>query len=338
MDETRRESESENGTGPDRGSGGGAQRAPLSRPWLLKITIMTVVVAALGGWFLWDALVAYPARGERYAEFARYQYLEAARAADREESPGLFRASQVSVENPRAELERLRERRTREKNERDAAENSTSARRYRARFEQARLDWLKSLAMIGELRPERTTFEDPREELARLEAEWTTTAKRPAPLKSYDIPSQWLVAGVCLILLVYLLVLIVSVARRSYAWEPGPMRLTLPSGARITPDDLEEVDKRKWDKFIVYLRIRPDHPTLGGWTIKFDTYRHARLEEWLLDMEAAAFPAEREPAEGEDEPSGSATGDRGPDRPGAGEVGDAGVSPAGGTGGEADRA
>jgi len=346
MNETRRDSGSEStpdsgaapgaapGTAPGAG-GDGAQRAPLSRPWLLKVTIMAAVVAAMGGWFLYDALVAYPNRGERYAEFARYQYLEAAQAADREESPGLFRASQLTVENPRAELERLSDPETREKNRADADQSSTSPRQYRARFEEARRDWLKALATIGELEPARTSFESPREELAALEEKWTTTTSRPAPLASYDIPSQWVVAGVCIVLLVYLLVLIVSVARRKYVWEPGAMRLTLPCGARITPDDLEEVDKRKWDKFIVFLRLKPDHPTLGGRTIKFDTYRHARLEEWLLDMEAAAFPAEQEMAEaggdaGEPSPSGHASSD-------AGASGSSGGSSVGSSGGETDR-
>ena len=303
MSETR--GESGGAGGPD---GGGVQRAPLSRPWLLKITIMTVVVAAMMGWFLYDALVAYPERGARYAEFARYQYLEAARVANDEESPGLFRASQLTVENPRDELDHLNDPETREKNRADTAENSTSSRRYRAAFEQARREWLQALATIGELSPENTTIEDPRAELAELESQWTTTTNRPAKLASYDIPSQWVVAGVCGVLLVYLLVLIVSVVRKRYAWEPGAMRLTLPCGAQLTPDDLAELDKRKWDKFIVHAHIKPDHPTLGGRSIKFDTYRHARLEEWLLDMEATAFPNESGEAEASDEPS-SAAGD-----------------------------
>jgi len=60
------------------------------------------------------------------------------------------------------------------------------------------------------------------------------------------------------------------VSSRRYRWEPESRTLTLLSGEKITPSDLADVDKRKWDKFLVFLRIRDDHPTLGGREIEED--------------------------------------------------------------------
>lgn len=56
------------------------------------------------------------------------------------------------------------------------------------------------------------------------------------------------------------------------------------------PSDLADVDSCRWDKFIVYLKIKDGHPRLGGAEIKFDTYRHGKIEDWILAMERTAFP------------------------------------------------
>ncbi|CAN0504206.1 unnamed protein product [Laminaria digitata] len=72
------------------------------------------------------------------------------------------------------------------------------------------------------------------------------------------------------------------------------MQFTLPGGASITPDDLEEVDNRKWDKFIVFLKIKGAHASLGGQEVSVDTYQHRFVEDWILAMEAKAFPSQQE--------------------------------------------
>ena len=95
----------------------------------------------------------------------------------------------------------------------------------------------------------------------------------------------------------YLLFLFLRVLTRTYRWNPETKTLTLPSGESIAPADLEDVDKRKWDKFIVFLHIKDSHSTLGGKEIRFDTYRHGRIEDWILEMEKVAFPDRIEEAE-----------------------------------------
>ena len=127
----------------------------------------------------------------------------------------------------------------------------------------------------------------------------------PKPLSNFDLMSQWLIMGVCYIVTLIMLVHMMRVAGIKYAWDPESMTLTIPGGQKITPDDLEEVDKRKWDKFIVFLKIKAAHADLGGQEVKVDTYQHARVEDWVLAMEAKAFPSQ----EGEDAPEEPAESD-----------------------------
>lgn len=263
----------------------GLRTAPLGKRWVRKMAIFIVVLIAFGSWGLYDAVWVYPARGERYATWAKLAYLEAARNANQEDF-GIFERD-ASVPNPREELERLRAADQRQRNTADAA-NTQSNRRLRAIMLNARLAWLEGLTRIGRLDPERTTIENPRTELERLQSELTTAA-RPKPLSRWDIPSQWAIMGVCWALALFMLVRALGVASRKYRWDESTMTLTLPGGQTLTPDDLEEVDKRKWDKFIVFLKVKPSHPSLGGQEVRCDTYQHDELEEWILAMERKAF-------------------------------------------------
>lgn len=263
----------------------GIRTAPLGKRWVRKMAIFIVVLLAFGGWGLYDAVWVYPARGERFATWARLAYLQAAEAADREDFGIFIRDS--SVPNPTEELTRLSGDEQRQRNGADAA-NTQSPRRLRAIMLNARLTWLQALSRIGRLTPERTTIENPRAELARLNTELSTAAQ-PKPLARWDIPSQWAIMAVCWSLALFLIVRAVGVATRKYRWQPETMTLTLPGGAAITPEDLEEVDKRKWDKFIVFLKIKGGHPSLGGQEVRCDTYQHDELEDWILAMERKAF-------------------------------------------------
>lgn len=284
------------------------RQSTLNRPWALKMLIFVVVLLAFGTWGLYDAAVKYPANGARYAEWAEWQYLQKARDADAEEFGYFIR--EASVPDPRQELTHLSEAETERRN-REAAESPQSTRRLRAIAEITRRQWLSSLRMIGELRPERTTIADPRARLDELASSWSTRPQ-PSALHGYDIPMQWGIMIGCYALGLYLIVLFVRVVGRKYRWDPDAQRLTFPGGASIVPDNLAEIDKRKWDKFIVFLRIVPGHEKLGGREMRVDTYRHAHVEGWILEMEKTRFPPEEEGDDG-GENGGQREGEAGAD-------------------------
>lgn len=298
-------------------------RSIISRPWLVRIVVILTVLVGYGLWSLYDGYVVYPQRGADYASSREWIYLGKAIEADRRESPGVLRR-EAAVADPVAELARLKSPETMQRN---AADAEGGGRRLRAQMEEARLEWLTALSRIGHLDPAYTNFyvdpdpevihrimaleakdtlsEGERRELERLRgsvekqkpkarfealnARWSVETP-PGSLQSYDIPVNKLSAVICFAFAGYLIYLFIGVATRTYRWDPAEKRLTLPNGKSITPADLEDVDKRKWDKFIVYLKIKDSHPTLGGSEVRFDTYRHGYIEDWILEMEKAAFP------------------------------------------------
>lgn len=276
----------------------GPIRAKLGRRWVLKMTVFTFALFVLGAWGLYDATVVYPARGERYAGWAKWQYLLAAKAANDGGEFGIM-ARETSVPDPRGEYDRLRDPSTKGRLDTDAG--STNARtRLRAEFERTRLRWLESLATINRLQPERTVIEEPTQELDRLTAEWSTSTAQPKPLAWYDMPTQWIFTVVGFVGGLLLLAHMLRVAARKYLWHPAEKRLVVPGGHAITPADLVEVDKTRWDKFIVYMVLKDTHPTLPGGRVRVDTYQHADAEPWILEMESIAFPGQQE---AEDRPS-----------------------------------
>ena len=277
-------------------------RSALNRPWVLKMLISIVVVLAFGTWGYYDAVIKYPERGARYAEWAQWQYLQAASNADREEF-GWF-LNNASVDDPVAELAHLSSEEEMARNL-EASQNPDSRSHHRGVAKLARLRWLEGLRLIGRLSPEHTTIDDPRQRLEELSAKWASTPQ-PKPLHGFDIPSQWAIMAVGYIVGLYLIILFIRVASKKYTWDPEAKRLTLPGGASIVPDDLEEIDKRKWDKFIVFLKIRKDHEQLGGREIRVDTYRYAHVEDWILEMERARFPSEEEGEADKDTPADAA--------------------------------
>ncbi|GIK18430.1 MAG: hypothetical protein DYG93_07510 [Leptolyngbya sp. PLA2] len=260
-------------------------RTTLARRWLIRVVLITIALWAFGAWGLYDALVAYPKRGAAYAELMQLEYLRTAN--DR----GVL--GQASIDDPAGELARLR------------AKDVTQ----RSAVEQQRLLWLEALATPGlnMLDPQHTRMENPGATLARLQSEW---AQRPAPkpLSWFDLPSQWLILVVCWGFGTWMLILFGMVASKRYSWEPEAQRLTLPGGATLVPADLDDVDKRKWHKFIVFLKIKPEHVILGGRELRLDLFRYNHLESWVLEMEKTAFPDRQE--EEEEAADGSAP-DRG---------------------------
>jgi hypothetical protein len=259
------------------------QTTSLNRPWLLKVAIFFVIFVGFGLWGWWEATITYPRRGERYADTRLYEYLKA------EKSAGGALTSRVSVADPVGELARLR-----------GVSRSLSV------AEQRRLEWLEALEVVGHVKAAQTTVSDPDKKFAELEKQWST-GNMPKKLEWYDIPAQWAFVVIGLGGGLWLSLLYAMVARKKYAWDEATRTLTLSGGATLTPTDLEDVDKRKWDKYIVFLKVKPSHAAMGGQELKLDLYRYAPLEEWVLAMEREAFPERSEEQAGAAEaPAGSA--------------------------------
>lgn len=265
-------------------------KAPLNPKWTIKLSIITFFVIGFGGLGLYDAVIKYPARGERFADWAKWQYLDAAKVAGTEDF-GVFERK-TSVADPVKELAKLQDDETKRRNATDAV-NQSSSRRLRASMYNARLEWLKALKIVSWLTPEHTLIEDPAEELKELTTKWNSSTG-PKPLKSYDIPSQWLIMILCWGIGGWMLLNIIKVIGQKFSWDAETMTLTVPGSISITPEHLEEVDKRKWDKFIVFLKLNDSHPTHGGKEIKVDTYQHALVEDWILAMEAKALGSQQD--------------------------------------------
>ena len=267
------------------------QKAPLNPRWRFKLGIIAFIVFLVGCWGLWDATSVYPNRGKKYAEWAQWQYLEQAKTAN-DEDFGIF-LRETSVPDPVAELERLSADERLTQNRQDAA-NPNSTRTKRAAMQMARYQWLEALKVVSMLKPEHTTIESPQRRLDELSTKWSSISNNPKPLSSFDLLTQWLIMGVCYAVTIVMVLHMMRVASQKYTWDPDAMRLTLPDGSSITPDDLEEVDKRKWDKFIVFLKIKDSHDRLGGQEVKVDTYQRLLIEDWVLAMEEKAFPSQEE--------------------------------------------
>ncbi len=266
-------------------------KATLGRRWLLKMSVFIVLLLGLGVWGYVDATIVYPNRGRQYASWAKWQYLRAAKQANDRGVFGSFAQDAVTVEDPSAELTRLSDPEVRQRYLSEAGGDSRGA--LSAGIELTRYQWLSGLDRIGELDAEQTAIESPGAELTELETTWSTS-KAPKELSFYDIPVQWIFTIVGFGGGAWLLLHVFRVASRKYTWDASTMTLTLPGGHAVTPDDLDEIDKSRWDKFIVALGIKSGHKTLGGRLIRIDTYQHADVEPWVLAMEEKAFPGQQD--------------------------------------------
>lgn len=269
-----------------------------AKNWLLKTLLMTLLPFGLGVWGLYDALVAYPERGEKVASYRLLEYLDAAK-------PDFGWDGPVGVpldESPREVLDGLRSR----QGEIEAATQGTGREADRAEEQLALLNYLESLNVLFELTPERAFIENPAERFRELESEWRSSSSGPRavpkPLASYDIPVQWLFVLIGVVAIVWGSVFMVSVMSKTFSFDPETLKLTFPSGESIVPDDVEVFDKRKWDKFLIFLRIKESHEALGGREVKVDLYRYAHLEDWIIQMHRHAFPEDFEDEGNEDAP------------------------------------
>lgn len=291
------------------GGGGERQQTRLAPRWVRKSIIIVVVLVAFGFWGLADAIWIYPKRGANVAEYRELKYLE-----QYQQTRGVFDGN-VPIRDPADEYARLTDK--------------AAGRNLGDPVEETRRQWLEALDRIGQLDAAQTAFprddfrgvrvEDPQRRFEYLRDAWTrvgtaadpnATAQRdpPKPLASWDIPSQWAIMAVCWAIGAVVAVGFVRGARKRFQWEPGPQRLTLDDGTSIVPTDIEEVDKRRWHKFYVTLKIAATHPQHGGKDLELDLYRYIPLEEWVLAMERTRFPESAADEESSEEGAASEAG------------------------------
>lgn len=249
-----------------------------SPKWLGKQVVFIMLVAGFALWALVDATIVYPKSGLQAADFLKLQYLKEALA------PGVL--EKVSVEDPQAELEELHGR----------APGSLS------KLQKSRMDWLEALRNANRLEASRTRITDARADQKALEDRFAK-ADQPKALSRLDIPVQWLIFGVCGVIAAIMVFVLFRTIATVFTFDPESKTLTLPGGSpSIAPGDIELFDKRKWDKYLIFLKIKPGSHSHAGKEIKLDLLRHVPLEDWVLLMEQTAFPPAESP-EGAASPS-----------------------------------
>lgn len=247
--------------GPIDGAGdGGVQTSTLNRPWLIKFLIFTVVLFAFGLWGLYDAMVAFPARGNAHAENLEWKFLQAAKREGKIGAAG-------EITDPVARFATL---------EKKLPRNDV---------EQAEYDWLLAMSRVSKLKPEYTTIERPNARLDALTEKWKGVTQQTKELAFYDLPMQWSFAAAGLGLALAVVVNIAMSAKRKYSWDPATTTLTLADGKQVRPADLADVDKTKWHKYFCTLVFAD-----GSSPADLDVLKYSGLEEWVLTLERIRFP------------------------------------------------
>ena len=275
-------------------------KTSLSRGWVIKSVVIIVVFLGLAAWGYLDATVIYIKRGQNHVDQARLAYLvELQQISTR-------RLRNAGVDDPAAELERLQ----RVIDEARALESNPGEEvvaKYTWLSALDKIENLEELASQNEAELERrragetaqdtlTLFANPREHLEQL-AEERKDAKAPKPLNTWDIPLQWGFVVVGLGGGIPLLLMFLANASKSYRYDPATKTVTMPDGTDVYPDNLEAFDKRKWDKFLVFLTLKGETQER-----KVDLYRYTPLEDWLVEIyEASPIYEADEDAEPSDE-------------------------------------
>ena len=262
-------------------------RSSINSKWSLKMILIALAMFGLGIWGLIDAMIVYPNRGAEAAEFIEYQ-----RLSDLKQS-GRLANDLASIKDPVKDLATLQQ----------TAEDTTKL----TPGERATLDWLTQLQILSKLSPENTTY--PRTDFRRdnganvavgsadqrldeLTKKFVTpegkTAKSPSPLSKHDIPTQWAITVAGFAVGLYMMWVWMKARSKAFQWEPATHKLTLPNGISITPSDIAEFDKSKWDKLFIHLHIKPEHKELGGKALELDLLRYVPVEAWVLEMERVA--------------------------------------------------
>lgn len=265
----------------------------LKTGWVIRAMVMIVLGYGFAVWAFYDGTVAYPKRGETYARFMEEYWLRAL-------GPDQHRAADI-VADPRPRFEMLRER--------------NRAKEPMNEAERAEHDWLRALNVIGRLddaprraagpsdawladNPEQIASPSTRlAELAELNSEIKGQPKR---LNSYDIPSQWVILAVGLLVGTWSLVNFLRHWKRTFVYNHEDGSLTI-DGRTIPADQMKTIDKSRWQKkSIAYLVTKDgERHTLDDWI-------YARTEDIVeiieKKLEGDDGPAGEPPAETESPP------------------------------------
>lgn len=249
------------------------QTTKISGKWMFWQVLYLFVLTGFAGWCYVDGEIWMKDRGAADAEYKTKVYLEAATKAE-------YRGSEFTIADPAAELQTL----SKDEATLRSRSGSGDAQGRLALAKLAALDLLVALDRVNLLRAERTTFTNPSAALADLTAKWSKLSP-PKPLAGFDIPSQRLMLGASLAVDLLVIVVLLKTITTRFKFDPDTNTLTLPNGKNITPADLAEVDKRKWEK------LRCSLVLTDGQSIPLDLLRYVPLEEWVLTLEKAAGKA-----------------------------------------------
>ncbi len=263
----------------------GTQTTSLNRTWTIKMLAIAVLFIGFGIWGYIDAVYVYPQRGIRAADYLKWEYLQEAKRANEGGQSAPW--SNPSIADPVAAFDQLRK---------TAPENLKPV-------DAKKKAWLESLTIVGRLTPEYTAVGNPTDELETLRQEFTGPNGQPRVPKTlswYDIPVQWVIFAVGLLVGLWMLGLVGLVSRVKYTYDSATKTLGLPDGSTLSVGECEDFDRRKWDKFLMFVKVKPGHARHGGKELRFDLLRHVPLEEWIVEMEYTAFPDRAKSAAGEE--------------------------------------
>lgn len=288
-------------------------RTTLSRAWLLKTGAFLLLLLGFGIWGTIDAYWAYPKRGLADASYQLRNWIAAADGA------GKLTQTNFTLTDPKSELAALVAKQ--DQLRADArAEGSAGAA---AKADLAKLEFLQSLSRLWQLnsqpktvahveKPEfRTLIYRPESgtglgigpgkaqaELSirtfgeSLDSYWRT-AKPPTPLSGFDMAFQYLFMFVGFVggaWMIFVLLRAKATASK-ITWQHEHLELTLADGAKFTPATLKDIDKRDWHKYFCALIDADNKPH------RVDLLRYEPLEDWVLQLERAAFPDRAKPAD-----------------------------------------
>ncbi len=269
----------------------------LKTGWLIRAVVMIVLGYGFAIWGFYDATVAYPKRGETFAAYMEGYWLHTL--------PNPMGAADLLTDPP-ARLTALRE--------------SVRNKEPLSEAEQAELNWLKALNVLGKLDQAAARVSQPSEDWRAAHPEQlANTASRilelddliskltgqPKPLNSYDIPSQWVIVAVGLLIGTWSLVGFFAASRHKFVYDAEDGSLTI-DGDRIPAGDMETIDKRRWQKKSIAYLITKD-----GSKHKLDDWIYAKTDDIVreleksLGLEDAPAAEEETPADAsEDAPAG----------------------------------
>lgn len=249
------------------------QTTKISGKWMFWQVLYLFVLTGFAGWCYIDGAHWLPDRGRADASYKAKVYLEAATKAE-------FLRSEFSIADPATEFQAL----TKDESNLRARSGGGDGSARVALAKLAALEWLTSLNRVGMLTPDNTTFNDPPANLRELSSKWATLSP-PKPLAAYDIFFQWVMLAAALAVDLLVIIVLARTITTRFKFDPDTNTLTLPNGKNITPADLAEVDKRKWEK------LRCSLVLTDGQSIPLDLLRYVPLEEWVLTLEKAAGKA-----------------------------------------------